>query len=76
MTESIESNTILEVTHDEGVIKLLINIQCIVIVVDTGFIYQNTPHSTDLVFCKTNVRDAKYRTEVSTDHYIEQDNLD
>ena len=34
MTKSIDSNTILEVTDDKGVIDLIINLKCIVILVD------------------------------------------
>ena len=70
----IESTTILEVTDDKGVINLLINIKCIVIVVDPGFPFQNTSHSTGLDFCETNIRDDKYKTDVATEHYLEQYN--
>ena len=37
ITENVESNTILEVTDDNGVIQIMINIKCIVKVVDTIF---------------------------------------
>ena len=62
MNEKIESNTILEVTDDEGSIQLLINIKYIVIVADTGSPIINTPHSTILSFCETNVIYFKYNT--------------
>ena len=62
MNEKIESNTILEVTDDEGSIQLLINIKYIVIVADTGYPIINTPHSTILSFCETNVIYLKYNT--------------
>ena len=57
MTENIEYNAILEISDDKGVIHLVINIKHIVKVVDTRFPFQNTPHSTKLVLCETNVRD-------------------
>ena len=65
MTKSIESNTLLEVNDDKGVIHLLINIKCIVLVVYTGFPFIQIPHSTRLVFCETNVRYYQYKAYVS-----------
>ena len=56
MNEKIESNTILEVTDDKGVIRLLIDIICIVIVVKPRFPFQNTQHFTSLIFCEINIR--------------------
>ena len=46
MTESTESNTILEFTDNKGVINLLINIKCIGTVVDPGLLFRNTMHYT------------------------------
>ena len=63
MTKIIESNTILEVTDDKGVINLLINIKCIVILLYTRSTFQNNLHSTSLVFCKTNVIYPQCNTE-------------
>ena len=57
MTEDIEYNTVLEVSDDKGVIHLVINLKNIVKVVDPSPPFQNTPHSTKLVLCETNVRD-------------------
>ena len=56
MTESIESNKLLEDTEDELAINLLINFKCVGIVVHPGFPFQNAPHSTCIDLCKTNVR--------------------
>ena len=58
MTENIEYNAILEISDDKGVIHLVINLKHIVKVVDPILPFQNTPHSTKCVFCKTNVRDS------------------
>ena len=74
MMERIYSTKILEVIYDKGLIQLLINIKCIVIVLAPISPFQNTPHSTGSKFCETNDRDSKYKTEVSIDHYLEQDN--
>ena len=59
ITERIESHKILEVTDDEGEIHLLINIKYKLIVVEPGFPFKNTSHSTGLVFYKTNTRDPQ-----------------
>ena len=56
MTESIDSNTIVEDTDDKVVIHLIINIKCIVIVADLGFPFLNIPHDMGIVFRKTRVR--------------------
>ena len=57
MTEGIKSNKILEVSYDKVLTQLVINIKFIMVVVlDTGFPFQHTPHSTSLVLCETNVR--------------------
>ena len=53
MNETIESNTILEVTDDKGEINLLINLKYTVIVADPVPPIRNTPHYTRLVFCET-----------------------
>ena len=58
-TERIKFTTILGVTYDEGVIRLIINLKCMVIVVDTGSPFQTTPHSTGLDFYETNIKDSK-----------------
>ena len=55
MTESTESNTILEFTDNKGVINLLINIKCIGTVVDPGLLFRNTVHYTSIVLCETNI---------------------
>ena len=70
MTKIIESNTILEVTDDKGVIHIIANSKVIVIVVDTGFPFRNTPHYMSLVFCETNVRYYQYKTKAATYHYL------
>ena len=72
ITESIESNKMLEVTDDEGEIQLLIGLKCTLIVTDTGSPILTTPHYMILVFCKTNVRYYQYNTEADTDHYLQQ----
>ena len=54
MTERIDSNKTLEGTDDEVEIKLLINIECTVIVIEPVSPIRNTPHSTSPVFCETN----------------------
>ena len=62
ITKRIESNTVLDVTDDKVLTHLLINISCIVIVVDLGFSFQNAPQSMILDFCKYNFIDVKYNT--------------
>ena len=57
MAESIESNTILENTDDEGVIQVLLNLRYIVIVVELVSSIKNYPYSTSLVFNETIVKD-------------------
>ena len=63
ITESIDSNTILEGIDDEGSINLFLNTKYIVILVDTISPIQNTPHSMSLVFCEIIVRDSQYKTK-------------
>ena len=70
MTESIESNTIFEVTYDEGEIYLLLNLKYIVIVVEPIYPIQNTPHSTSLVFCETIVKYYQKNKEADKYHYL------
>ena len=70
MTENIEYNTILEVSDDKIVIHLVINIKLIMKVVKPVFLFQNTPHSTNFVFCETNVRYSQYNTEADMYHYL------
>ena len=60
MNERLESNTTLEGTNDEGEIHFLLNLKHIVIVVDPVSPIRNMPHSTNLVFCGTNVRYYQY----------------
>ena len=36
---------------------------------------KNTPYSTSLILCKTNIKDYQYNTEVAIDHYLYQDNV-
>ena len=69
MTESIDYNTILEVTDNEGEIHLLISLKCTVIVEDPSSPILNTPHSTSHVFCDTRVRNYQQNIEAITDHY-------
>ena len=38
--------------------------------------FQNKPRSAGLDLYETNVKGSKYKTEVATDHYIEQYNAD
>ena len=51
-----------EVTGNKGVILLLINIKCTVIVVDHGSPIRNMPHSTILIFYETNFIYPQYKT--------------
>ena len=60
--ESIEYNTTLEGNDDEGEVHLLINIKCTVILVEPVSPIRNTPHSTSLVLCETNVIYYQYKT--------------
>ena len=46
------------------------------IVLDTGFPFKNTPQYKGIDFCETNVRYVKCKTELVTDHYLEQNNAD
>ena len=57
MTKRIHYNKVLDVTDDKGVTHLLINLKFIAIVVEPGSSFQNTQHSTILVFCETNTLD-------------------
>ena len=66
----INSTTILEVTDDKGVIQLLTNIKCIVILVEPVSPCQNIPQSTGLGLCETNDIYAKYKTLMATDPCI------
>ena len=50
MTEIIESNIVLDDTYDEVVTQFIINFKYILIVVEPGFPFRNTPHYTSLVF--------------------------
>ena len=70
MTESIESNKILEGTDYEGEIHLLINIKYTVIVVDTVSPIINNPHYMILVLGETNVRYCQQNIEATKYHYI------
>ena len=70
MTERIDSNKILKVINDKGVINLLITLKCIVIVVNTDSLVWNIPHYMRFVFCETNFIYSKYTTEVATYRYI------
>ena len=70
ITEIIDYNTLSEVTDDEVEIHLLINIKCIVILLDPVFHIRNTPHSARLVLCETNARYYKYNTEAAIYHYL------
>ena len=70
MTESIDSNTILEGTDDEGQIHLFLNTKYIVIVVDTVTPIRNIPHSKSLVVYETIVRDSQYKTEAFKYQYV------
>ena len=70
MTKNIEYNELLEVSEDKGVIHLVINLKYIVKVVEAGFPFKNTPHSTNFVFCETNVRYYQYNTEAVVHHYL------
>ena len=56
MTERIDLTKILEVNDDKIVIHLLINLKCIVIVLDPVSLFQNTPHFMFIYLCETNVR--------------------
>ena len=49
MTEIIETKTIFNVTVNKGVNNFLINSKCIAILVDSGYTFQNMPHSTSFV---------------------------
>ena len=64
----------MEVTDDKGVIHLLINLKCILILVDPITPFQNVPHSTIFVWFEINIRDYQYKIEADIDHYIFQDN--
>ena len=65
---TIESNTILDFTGDEGEIHLLVNLKYTVIVSDRGSSIINMPHSMILVFCETIIRDYQNKTEADTGH--------
>ena len=56
MNETIESNTILEVTDDKGEINLTKGFKCTVIVTDPRSPILNTPYSTVCVFYEIKVR--------------------
>ena len=70
MTESIDYNKLLEIADDELAIHLLINLKYIVIVADPRSPIRNMPHSTNLVFCETNVMFYPYNAEAATYHYF------
>ena len=56
MNNIIEYNKILEVTDYKGVTHFLINLKCIVTVVEPDTPFQNTPHSMSFVFSEINFR--------------------
>ena len=66
----ISFNTNLEVTDDEGLIHLLINLEYTVIVAESDLTIRNTPHPTNLLLCETNVIDSHYKTYAATGHYF------
>lgn len=66
MTEMIVSNKILDVTGNKGVTHLLRNFKCTSIVVESGYPFINTPHSTRFVLSDTNTNDNQHYTEIAT----------
>ena len=70
MTEIHESNTILEVTYDEGAVHLITNLKYTLILAEPLSPTQNTPHSTILILCVKSVSDYHYKTEAATYHYL------
>ena len=68
MSESIESNTTLEVTHDKGVTCFLMNFKFIVMMLESRFLFQNIPHSTSSVFSKSIVKYSQYNSGAVTDY--------
>ena len=56
ITERIQSNTILDITDDIGVIRVFVNSKDILIVVDTRSPFQKTPHSMILFLCEITVK--------------------
>ena len=69
ITESMVYNTVLGVVCDKGVTQLIRNFKCIVIVVESGYSFQNMPHSMIFFFSETNSKDTQYKTYTATKHY-------
>ena len=70
ITESLESNTILEGNYDEGEIHLILNLKYIVIFLEPVSPIIKSPNSMRLFLCETNVRDYQCKTEAATYHYL------
>ena len=75
MTKHVASTTILEVNGNKIVTSLLRKFKCVVIVFEPGNHFWNTPNSTRFFFSETHVKDTRYKTYMSTDHYLQQYNI-